>query len=233
MRRFENSKTTAILLIIVFILSNFPLHAHAQGGMVILNPTDDAYLDEIDTNYGSEPVLKVSLSYLSWLKFDISTVPEGAFGIKATLELYTTYMGVPEPRNVIACLNLNNTWSEDTITMGNAPWSGGEELDSDYVASDETWYEWDITEAVVNATANNTTAVTIELRHPWGLMVPHMSFNSKEALKKIPKLTVSWTDVIPEFPSVIILPLFMTATLIATIVQRRKRKAKPILRHTS
>jgi len=66
---------------------------------------------------------------------------------------------------VVACLilnNFNNSWSEDTITANNhPPYPGDVELDTDYVSNDEILYEWIVTEAIVNATANNATAVTM------------------------------------------------------------------------
>jgi parallel beta-helix repeat protein len=40
-------------------------------------------------------------------------------------------------------------------------------------------------------------------------------------------VTIKGTSVIPEFPSSLILPLFMMATLIATILLKKKRKTKP------
>jgi parallel beta-helix repeat protein len=42
-------------------------------------------------------------------------------------------------------------------------------------------------------------------------------------------VTIQGTSVIPEFPSSLILPLFMMATLIATILLKKKRKTKPQL----
>ena len=43
------------------------------------------------------------------------------------------------------------------------------------------------------------------------------------------RITIQGTWVIPEFPSTIILPLFILVTLIATIIWKKKRKAKPQL----
>jgi len=214
----------------------FILPVNAQAGQVTLSPTDDAYTDayNVHTNYGSETTLKASMMlYWTWLKFDLSTIPEDAFGITAILELYTSYGGVIEPRDVVAWLMvLNNfTWSEDTITQANMPHdaSAYAVLDTDYVANEETWYEWLVTEAVVNATANNATAVTIVMRHPEGWETPPMSFDSKEAsLTKKPKLTVFW-EGIPEFPSFLILPLFMiVSVLVITIHKLSKRKLNPL-----
>jgi len=204
--------------------------AQAQGGQVILNPTDDAYtnMNMPNSNYGSSQLLKVCLEYWAWLKFDLSSIPDDAIGIFALLELYTSYNGVTEAHGVPACLmldNFNNSWSEDTITCSNSPtYIDDLELDIDYVANDETWYEWNVTQAVMSAIANNVSVVTIVMKYPWGQEFPSISFNSKEVSStKIPKLTISWTDVIPEFPSFLIMPLFTIVTLLAVNVIRRKR----------
>mgnify|MGYP001050437448 CR=1 FL=1 len=193
---------TFILLIGIICTACFVMPVTASGGQVILNPTDDTYInmDMVDSNYGSSTKLKVCLAhYWTWLKFDLSSIPEDALGITAELELYTSYDGVTDPHTVVACLILNdfnNSWSEDTLTSRNhPPYPDDVELDIDYVANDETWYEWIVTEAVVNATANNATAVTILMRYPWGTDAPAVSFNSKEAGKKIPKLTIEWSAI--------------------------------------
>ncbi|MFQ5621711.1 MAG: DNRLRE domain-containing protein, partial [Candidatus Nanoarchaeia archaeon] len=194
----------------------FVPQVHAQGGTIILNPTDDAYTDgyNVNSNYGSEPELRTLGfgRYLTWLKFDLSSIPEGVIGITAVLELYTIYSGVSDPHNVVASLilnNFNNSWTEDTITASNhPPYPDDVELDTEYVANDETWYEWIVTEAIVNATANNATAVTILMRYPWGIQTPAISFNSKEgSLTKIPKLTVTWTALADTTPPTIGTPI--------------------------
>jgi hypothetical protein len=58
---------------------------------------------------------------------------------------------------------------------------------------------------------------------PSGL-VSSISFNSKEfsISDYAPTLTVHWSGVVPEFPSFLVLSLFMIATLLAVIVYRKK-----------
>jgi len=204
--------------ILVLPITVIPL-VKAQEGVIILNPIDDAYTDgsRSNSNYGSELKLKTLGWYLTWLKFNLSTIPEGAFGFTAILELYTTLDGITKPHDVVARLILDNSWwTEETITAHNCPnYITSIELDIDYVANDETWYEWIVTEAIMNATANNTTTVTILVRCPYGPQPSTtISFTSKEAsLTKQPKLTIFWEGIIPEFPSFLILPLSMIATL--------------------
>jgi hypothetical protein len=211
----------------------------AEGGQVILKPTDDTYISPLNNptaNYGSSQRLRVSLVYyLTWLKFDLSTIPKGAVGISALLELCTTYNGVASPHFVVACLALlnktaSNSWSEANLTGDsdlNGLYMGDVELDTDYVVNNEVWYEWNVTQAVVNATASNATDVTIIMRYPYPEEATSLAFNSKEASStKAPKLTVSWTDAIPEFPPILILPSFMIATLVAVLMMKRKHDVK-------
>jgi len=230
MKAFFAPLAIITILITSFVPVTFAATTEAQGGQVTLKPTDDTYInmDKIDSNYGSSEKLRVCLAhYWTWLKFDLSSVPEGAIEITAVLELYTTYDGVTDPHNVVACIvlnNFNNSWSEATLTCRNMPYQDDLELDTEYVVNNETWYEWVVTEAVVNAIANKTTAVTILMKYPWGMDAPSVSFNSKEAsVTKFPKLTISWNDVVPEFSSFAILPIFMIMTLFAVRIYKRKR----------
>jgi hypothetical protein len=232
-------KTFLIVPLVIMLLTAFFVQitsvavVKAQGGQVILKPTDDTYISPLNNptaNYGSSQRLRVSLVYyLTWLKFDLSTIPKGAVGISALLELCTTYDGVASPHFVVACiiLPLNNSWSEATLTGDNFLWGEDVELDSDYVANNEIWYEWNVTQAVVNATTSNATDVTIIMTYPHPEEAVSIAFNSKEASStKAPKLTVSWTDAIPEFPPILILPSFMIATLVAVLIMKRKHDVK-------
>ena len=55
-----------------------------------------------------------------------------------------------------------------------------------------------------------------------GEVEPVVSFVSKEgSITKIPKLTITWTDVIPEFPS-LIMPLVMVATTAVSLIVKKR-----------
>jgi len=128
-------KTFSIVSLVIMLLAAFFVQitsvalVKAQGGQVILKPTDDTYISPLNNptaNYGSSQRLRVCLVYYwTWLKFDLSTIPKGAVGISALLELCTTYNGVASPHFVVACLALlnktiSNSWSEATLTGDNA-----------------------------------------------------------------------------------------------------------------
>jgi len=65
-------------------------------------------------------------------------------------------------------------------------------------------------------------------------LLSSVTFYSKEGSSYYPELTVHWSGIVSEFPSIAILTLFMIATLLAVIVYERKifllgdSKRKPI-----
>ncbi len=52
------------------------------------------------------------------MKFDISSVPDGAKGITAVLELYATVDGVPIPHFVEVWSHNDITWNEEVSRPG-------------------------------------------------------------------------------------------------------------------
>jgi hypothetical protein len=210
--------------------------ARGSSGQVVLTPTDDAYVDGNwpSRNYGSQPYLQVSLiDYAAFLKFSLSGIPKGAVGIFGMLELCTTLDGVTADHLVSACWEPNNfnQWTEETITCDNIPFIPffSKKLYTVYVANNEVWYAWNITEAVANVTASNPANLTISMIFPGDREDPRIRFNSKEGtLGRTPKLTVSWTDIVLEFPSVLILPTLMLATLLAVAVSRGRQSKRTL-----
>ena len=185
-------------IFLTFILVPITL---AQGGTTAASLTDDTYYDYV---YGgpyhltynwNKTAFPVSLRYMSFLKFDISSIPDGAEGILAVLELYTTWDGVPSPHFVDARPIWNNTWDEEILPP---EYVYSEKLDTEWVANNERWYEWNVTDAVVGNIANSSNAVTFVMMYPYGADTTPLSFTSKEgSITKIPKLTISWTSVTP------------------------------------
>jgi len=219
----------AIIGVIVLAIFLFPV-VQAQAGSITATLTDDSYINNWSThsNYGNEPTLRVSMVHnYTWLKFDLSNIPIGAEGITALLELYTAYKGVANPHSVVACLiqnNFNNTWDESTLTANNCPPTMPYiELDSEHVANNEVWYEWNVTEAVVGAIENNSSAVTLILRYPPGEEASEILFNSKEgSLTKIPKLTIMWESIIPDLPTNLLLMLIIISLSLGAIFLSKK-----------
>jgi hypothetical protein len=159
------------------------------------------------------------------LKFDLSSVPNGAVIDEATLMLYAYLVG--ETFNVHAYSCSYNSWTELTLTYSNMPSYSTTSIDSILVATNNQWYNWSVFDAVTNALNSNSKAVTIVLSEP----SPHssassISFYSKEAPVFLgtgysPKLTVHWSSVVAEFPTFLILP-FLMITIIAVVLYKKK-----------
>lgn len=228
-------KALTFLLEVLILLFIMVSHVVAQGGSVIIYPSDDTYVsiwDDADSIHGTETWLKVAYSYAgdviqywTYLKFDLSSVPQGARGFTSVLELYTRSDGVSGEDTYPAYLCLNNSWTEETLNMNHLPSLGDLYLDSETVSTEQTWHAWIVSAAIENATSRNASAVTIMVGRPFGMATEGAVwafFNSKEAVKYIPRLNIGWTEV-PEFPSFVITPLFMIATLLVAIFYKRKQ----------
>jgi len=231
-----------VLVLSLVLVSTFNIKAvKAQAGQKTLKPSDDTYVDSSNpnSNYGGQTYLEVENStfgsppYQSiyqdivWLKFDLSTVPNGAVIDGATLSLYTFFVG--ETFNVTACYCSENSWTELGITWNNYPRTGFISVDSLSVATSDKWYNWTVFDAVKYSQDNNLTAVTIALIEPNVHSSPTVvEFYSKESpvyfTDYSPTLTVHWSSVVPEFPTFIPLSLFMMMTLIAATYYRFKQK---------
>jgi hypothetical protein len=210
----------------------------AQEGEVTLNPTDDTFVDDITAvgNFGNLSFLEVGkyedpvvgpVESIGWLKFNLSSVPDGAVVDVATLQLYS--YAVTETYNVYARFCSNNSWTELTLTHANMPDFNATSMDSEVVATSSKWYNWTVTDAVqhsVDGIFGGPDMVTIVLLetslHGLGMDLTVFFYSKEGSDLYMPKLTIHWTDVIPEFPSFLILPLFMIATLLAVVVYRRK-----------
>ena len=204
-------------------------------GQVVVNPVDDTYIESWspNSNFGGQGSLEISnyehygetRQRIIWLKFNLSEVPDGAVVDVAILELYSN--SVPETYNVYAHSCFDNSWTELTLTYSNMPTFNLTQMDLAVVSRPSEWYNWSIVDAVKGAIdgvyggSNILTIVLLETSTRGDLS--SVSFYSKEetTLYK-PKLTIHWNDIIPEFPSFLILLLFMILTLLTVIVYRRK-----------
>jgi hypothetical protein len=166
------------------------------------------------------------------LKFDLSTIPNGALVDEATLQVYA--YTVSETANVDAYSCSNNSWTELTLTYSDMPSYDATSLDTTTIASSDRWYNWSVVDAVRSDVTGNFNAVTMVLGDP----SPHSSYSvitlySKEAYVYItdysPILTVHWTGIIPEFPSLLTLSLLMIGTLLAIVFYKRSARPRMFL----
>jgi hypothetical protein len=241
-KKFDVSgKLLIVLGLAVLLFSLSAKSVSAQVGEVALKPTDDTYVDSSNPNssYGEQNYLQITnynsginSAYASivWLKFNLSSVPDGAVIDGATLQLYTSSVTGSFSVNAYSgsdFLNVSGvvSWTELTLTYSNMPSYNTTSMDSVLVATNNQRYNWSVVDALrdaLNSTARTVTMILLD-PSPSGL-ASSISFNSKESSISdyAPTLTVHWSGVVPEYPSFLILPLFMIATLLAVMVYKKK-----------
>jgi hypothetical protein len=242
-KRIDIFREIVIVLVLSLVLvSTLSIKTvNAQAGQVTLKPSDDTYADSSNpnSNYGEQNYLQITnynteinsaYESIVWLKFNLSSVPDEAVIDGAILQLRTS--SVTGSFNVNAYsgsdfLNVSAvvSWTELTLTYSNMPSYNTTSMDSVLVATNNQWYNWSAVDAVRDAlksTARTVTIVSFD-PSPHGLL-SSISFNSKESSISdyAPTLTVHWSKVAPEFPSFLILPMSMIATLLAVIVYKKK-----------
>ncbi|MGB8779438.1 MAG: DNRLRE domain-containing protein [Candidatus Bathyarchaeia archaeon] len=251
-KKFDVSgKLLIVLGLVVLLFSLSTKSVSAQVGDVTLKPTDDTYADSSNpnSNYGEQNYLQITnynsqinsaYESIVWLKFNLSSVPDGAVIDGATLQLRTSSVTGSFNVNAYSGSDFLNasafvSWTELTLTYSNMPSYNTTSMDSVLVATNNQWYNWSVVDAVryalnsefqpqASQLSSTTRTVTIVLFEPSPSgLVSSISFNSKEfsISDYAPILTVHWSGVVPEFPSLLVLPLFMTATLLAVIVRRK------------
>jgi hypothetical protein len=202
----------------------------AQEGQVTLNPTDDTYVNSNtqSSNYGGLSFMYISqyvffdtpVQELVWLKFNLSSVPDGAVVDTATLQVYASYL--TETYTVDAHSSSNNSWTELTLSYSNMPSFNATSMDSKTLSTAPRYYDWSVLDAVRSAVGGSDVVTIVLTEHLSHSSVSSVQFHSKENSLNIPKLVVHWSDVIPEFTPPAILPLFMSVTLLAVIVYKRR-----------
>lgn len=238
-----NEKARLVVSIILVGLIVWPIAAislvNAQAGEVTIPPTDDTYVASGNpaSNYGGASSLYVSkyqpyeISYeeRTWLKFNLSSVPDGAVVDSATLRLYCGW--ATETYNVYAHSSEDTAWTELSLIWFDMPSYNATSLDVEQVATTGKWYNWSVTYAVqkaVNGIHGGPDVVTIVLLETaFKGAVSSVAFHSKESYAYPPELTVHWSGIVPELPSFLVLPLFMMATLAAVIAYKRKHAPTP------
>jgi hypothetical protein len=234
--RFMFVRKLAIVLIFVLLLSSVIIVVYAQAGQVYVWLTDGTYVDSNypNSNYAGQSFLQIK-NYqdkeieIVWLKFDLSSVPNGAVVDNATLEmcLFLVNHSSPFSYNVHAYSCSDNSWNQSSLTYSNMPSYNTTSMSSTLVSQSDNlgWCSWNIVDAVGNALNSNSTAVTIILFDP----SPNSSNTTLTFVNFVfsggspPHLYIHWSSIaVLEFPSFLILPFFMIATLIAIVFCRKK-----------
>ena len=219
MRRFvlrrtllsSNIDKTRILLILLFVVIASPTLAISYASTTLtLYPVADSYVTEWhgqSSNFGGQPRLRVadfsegSVTYrvISYIMFDLSSIPKDATVEKAELKLQT-YVGIPETFTVGVNYCSNNSWEELTINWNNRPSYDASSWDSLPVAAPNVWYTWSegTTEIVKKAFATSSRKLTIVLTP---ISKSHsdspMEFYSKDSIsgkEEGPKLVITYSE---------------------------------------
>ena len=130
-----NSKTR--LAPVMALLSTLCLltSAYAQ-----ITPLGDAYTNTADptTNYGAKTLLNVDgASEITYIQFNLSSIPGGASVSQATLKLYVNSVITAGGFNVDY---VNGGWTESTINATNAPGLGGTIASNVAITADKNQY---------------------------------------------------------------------------------------------
>lgn len=177
------SLVVLLLVSVAFLYASTPLFAISAipGGsrdtsnsgiiatMTTLNPAADAYVNSAypTTNYGMSAQLRVDASPVtrSYLRFSVQLV-SGPIS-KATLRIYANSS---QTTGYTASRVSSNTWSESTITYGNAP-AIGSAIGSSGAVTAGTWTSVDVTPYVTGngtysfgLTTSNSTALSLASR---------------------------------------------------------------------
>ncbi len=181
-------------LLLLSLLSQSVSFTSAQK-TITLNPIADSYVDagEPNSNYGASSSLDVwpysaafiKFGYITYLKFDLETIPAGATITSAWLRLYLTW-GLSETAEIGVHFVSDNTWEELKITWNNKPsYYPTPAYVNDTVAIGDEWYEWEITSEV----SKSATLLSLALVSTKGGIA---TFDSREVSHK-PTLIVQYT----------------------------------------
>jgi hypothetical protein len=112
----KTQRVQCFATVVLFLSLFVDIAAHAQ-----ITPIGDAYTNSATptTNYGAKTLLDVdAASQISYIQFDLGSIPSGASVIQATLKLYVNSVTTAGGFNVDY---VNGSWSEGTIDYSNAP----------------------------------------------------------------------------------------------------------------
>jgi hypothetical protein len=237
----------AVFLFVVLLVTVMMVRlVHAETGEMTLNPTDDTYVDydAAGANLGGTEKLAVLTENdpntpidITWLKFDLSSVPDYAVIDSATLQLWAT--DVPTEHkpfvDVHSCGNIS--WTEMNLTYENMPDYNGTAIDSVQVINASTWYSWNVFGLVKASFDSQSSAVTFVLDTKTNTQEQETyvstQFSSKESISYVPRLIVHWSDTVPEYlanHTAFILLLGASVTYLAIhALKQRQNRSKPLI----
>jgi len=178
------------------------------GDELSIETVADTYTerDEPDVNHGGASILYsyyyeyellgdiTSYENHLWLKFDLSEIPSEATVNSIILRMHTSFiMSTTNRVGVFLCSSTD--WQEMTITWSNCPEVTGQPIDTVYVGSSDTYYDFDVTSAVKGKSDVTLVLKTLESTKLFGWAI----FSSRETSNDLdkPRLIVKYTTPSP------------------------------------
>ncbi len=187
-----------------------------QSGSVTFTPTADAYVagDATTTNYGSATTLRADASpdLNSYLRFNVQGLTGSV--ISATLRIYAN--SASSVGYTVHSVT-DNTWTESTITYGNAP-AMGSQLGSSGTFSAGTWTSVNVTSYITGNGVYNLAFTTTSNTN--------ISFASRELGANGPQLVIETSSGPTITPTVTLTPT-KTPTPVATNTSTAPPTATP------
>jgi len=213
-----------------------------SGSELSVVATADSYTetDDPDVNHGGASSLYsyyyeyelfneiTSYKKHIWLKFDLSEIPSDATVNSITLRMHT-FFSTSTTNKVGVFLCSNTDWKEMEIDWNNCPKVTGQPIDTVYVGSSDTDYDFDVTSAV-----KGKSMVTLVLRtlEPTDL-VGWADFISKEYTisKYHPRLVVEYTTLSTPLDSTFLIiisgGIIAVVLVVAYAITKRKKLQSP------
>jgi hypothetical protein len=159
----------------------------------LLTPTDDSYVRQCDDSTSGEAAKthddNIHVKWKnagpscspdkrrSYLKFDLSGIPDNAIITSAKLHLYR-YEGEAEGETIGSYYVSDDTWTESGITWNNAP-AMGSQMSSTAVGPDDGGYIWDVT-SQVSSEITGDDILSVGLKFAVESKTKHQDFCDRE-----------------------------------------------------
>lgn len=185
-----------------------PTQSTAIAAAITINPADSYVHDQnAETNFGTSTNLYVGdenhndpiATTRTYLKFDLSSIPEGATINSATLYLFAWGTG-PDPDIVVEAhyLEDDTSWQPNTITWNNAPQDFVPAPSATHTFDSNGWASWNVTTDVQHAWGDDRV-VSIVMKEPTpseGVDHNWVGMNSVENTTSNPYLEIDY-NVVP------------------------------------
>ncbi|NLY18522.1 MAG: DNRLRE domain-containing protein [Clostridiaceae bacterium] len=181
-----------------FMVQNHRVTSAPAPQPVTFNPIADAFVRD-GANYenkthGNQIILAAkeipgtsSYNRKSYLKFDFRSLGVSSVS-KAILRLYVYTADPGNDRSILVYGNINESWSESTITWNNAPDQAGDTLITSSPATGTPvgqWIEFDVTSYINSQMSDKIVSLQLKNSGP-----AYITFYSREAADNKPELVI-------------------------------------------